>query len=162
NCIDAINGTHILVKKGSVSDSRILNNALRRKDNLIASQDINFLHFSNARYILRSSFITPYRNIHQSSLHNVIERAFGIVKNRCSIIAKMAIYDVNTVSKIVVTCCILHNFLMNFYLDEAPITQVKRDLNNSTPERNFTNIKIVRGEDGRMGENLRDSIAAQM
>ncbi|KAG6470655.1 hypothetical protein ZIOFF_071732 [Zingiber officinale] len=97
--------------------------------------------------MLRSTFLTPYRstqyhlkeysrhppehpkelfNLRHSSLRNAIERAFGVLKNRFPILAKMSRYDVETVSEIVLACCILHNFLVDFDPDEEIIAQVDR------------------------------------
>jgi hypothetical protein len=42
----------------------------------------------------------------------------------------MSIYDVDTMCEIVLACSILHNFLMDFDLDEEIITPVDRDLMN--------------------------------
>ncbi|KAG6468783.1 hypothetical protein ZIOFF_073476 [Zingiber officinale] len=133
--------------------------------------------------MLRSTFLTPYRstqyhlkeysqhppenpkelfNLRHSSLHNAIERAFGVLKNRFPILAEMSRYDVETVSEIVLACCILHNFLVDFDPDEEIIAQVDRDLMNNEHDHGLANGAIVRGEDGRRGEILRDSIAAQM
>ncbi|KAG6476907.1 protein ALP1-like [Zingiber officinale] len=167
--------------EGSASDSRILDNALSREDNLNAPQGKFYL--ADAGYMLRSTFLTPYRstryhlkeysrhppenpkelfNLRHSSLRNAIERAFGVLKNRFPILAEMSRYDVETVSEIVLGCCILHNFLVDFDPDEEIIAQVDRDLMNNEPDHGLANGAIARGEDGRRGEILRDSIAAQM
>ncbi|KAL4389964.1 hypothetical protein AHAS_Ahas03G0097700 [Arachis hypogaea] len=53
----------------------------------------------------------------------------------------MTRYDVDTLSEIVITCCILHNFLMNFDPAEKLIIQVETDLNNSVSERNFLDVQ---------------------
>ncbi|KAG6538237.1 uncharacterized protein LOC122005782 [Zingiber officinale] len=168
NCIGAIDGTHIRVKvskedvsryrgrknyptmnvlaactfdlkftyvlpgwEGSASDSRILDNALSREDNLNAPQGKFYL--ADAGYMLRFP-----------------------------ILAEMSRYDVETVSEIVLACCILHNFLVDFDPDEEIIAQVDRDLMNNEPDHGLANGAIARGEDGRRGEILRDPIAAQM
>ncbi|XP_042448958.1 uncharacterized protein LOC122033868 [Zingiber officinale] len=101
--------------EGSASDSRILDNALSREDNLNAPQGKFYL--ADAGYMLRSTFLTPYRstryhlkeysrhppenpkelfNLRHSSLRNAIERAFGVLKNRFPILAEMSRYNVET------------------------------------------------------------------
>ncbi|XLS80839.1 hypothetical protein HN51_046670 [Arachis hypogaea] len=123
-------------REGLASDSQILDNPLSRKDNLVVPQGKFYL--TDVGYMLR---------------------AFGIMKNRFSIIIEIASYDVDTMSGIFIACSILDNFLINFDPDEEFITQIKRDI-NSVSEQNSINIEIVRGEDERMREILRDSIAA--
>ncbi|XLR19114.1 hypothetical protein S83_047026, partial [Arachis hypogaea] len=137
-------------------------------------------YLADAGYMLRSGFITPYRstryylreysrhppenpkelfNLRHSSLRNAIERAFGVLKNRFPILSEMSRYNVDT---IIIACCILHNFLMDFDPDEEIIAQVDRDLMNNVPEDRASRENIARGEDGRRGEILRDTIAAEM
>ncbi|XP_015938048.1 uncharacterized protein LOC107463704 [Arachis duranensis] len=167
--------------EGSALDSRILENAIHNEDNLNVPQGKFYL--ADAGYMLRSGFITPYRsiryhlreysrhppenpkelfNLRHSSLRNAIERAFGVLKNRFPILSEMSRYNVATVSKIIIACCILHNFLMNFDPDEEIIAQVDRDLMNNVPEDRASRENIARGEDERRGEILRDTIAAKM
>ncbi|KAG6508181.1 hypothetical protein ZIOFF_033552 [Zingiber officinale] len=89
--------TYVLLGwEGSASDSRILDNALSREDNLNDPQGKFYL--ADVGYMLRSTFLTPYRstryhlkeysrhpfenpkelfNLRYSSLRNAIERAFG-------------------------------------------------------------------------------------
>ncbi|KAG6474641.1 hypothetical protein ZIOFF_068579 [Zingiber officinale] len=64
------------------------------------------------------------------------------------ILAEMSRYDVETVSEIVLACCILHNFLVDFDPDEEIIAQVDRDLMNNEPDHGLANGAIARGEDG--------------
>jgi len=69
-------------------------------------------------------------NLRHSSLRNVIERTFGILKIRFPIIASGTEphYDVDTVTKIVFGCCILHNFLRGVDNDESLIEEVDNEL----------------------------------
>ncbi|KAG6479246.1 hypothetical protein ZIOFF_062708 [Zingiber officinale] len=80
-----------------------------------------------------------------------VSRAFGVLKNMFPILAEMSRYDVETVSEIVLACCILHNFLVDFDPDEEIIAQVDRDLMNNKPDHGLANRAIARGEDGRRG-----------
>ncbi|XP_042441460.1 uncharacterized protein LOC122026812 [Zingiber officinale] len=68
--------------------------------------------------------------------------------SRFPILAEMSRYDVETVSEIVLACCILHNFLVDFDPDEEIIAQVDRDLMNNEPDHGLANGAIARGEDG--------------
>jgi len=101
--------------------------------------------------MLKPNIITPYRgvryhlkeylrrrsqnakellNLRHSSLRNVIERTFGVLKKRFPIIASGTEphYDANTVPKIVLACCILHNFLCGVDNDESLIEEVDHEL----------------------------------
>ncbi|XLR65560.1 hypothetical protein S83_016232, partial [Arachis hypogaea] len=126
-------------------------------------------YLADASYMLRSGFITSYRstryhlreysrhppenpkelfNLRHSSLRNVIERAFGVLKNRFPILSEMSRYNIDGVSEIIIVCCILHNFLMDFDPDEEIIARVDRDLMNNVPEDRASRKNIARGEDG--------------
>ncbi|XP_042496276.1 uncharacterized protein LOC122075350 [Macadamia integrifolia] len=50
-------------------------------------------------------------NHKHSSLRNVIERTFGVLKNRFHILKSMKAYDIEDQSIIVVACCGIHNYI---------------------------------------------------
>ncbi|XLT04220.1 hypothetical protein HN51_042969, partial [Arachis hypogaea] len=107
-------------------------------------------------FMLKHGLITPYRgeryhlkeyarrgpeiekklfNLRHTSMRNVIERLFGVLKKRFAIITSGTElhYDFEIMTEIVLTCFILHNFLMGVYLDPHLLAQVDRELqyNNS-------------------------------
>ncbi|KAK9282949.1 hypothetical protein L1049_011174 [Liquidambar formosana] len=136
-------------------------------------------------YMLKSGLITPYRGVRyhlkeystrapenaqeifnhrHASLRNVIERAFGVLKKRFSIIASgtEAHYSVDTTTEIVLACGILHNYLMGVDPDERLIAEVDRELMNNeicTEEEYRMNNN---SDDSRQGAIIRDAIAARM
>ena len=59
-------------------------------------------------------------NLRHASLRNAIERAFGVLKKRFSILANSTepTYGIKTQSLIIGCCCIIHNYLMGMDLDE--------------------------------------------
>ncbi|XP_058211855.1 uncharacterized protein LOC131324046 [Rhododendron vialii] len=59
-------------------------------------------------------FRTPYElfNYKHSSLRNVIERCFGVLKKRFPILKGMPNYDYALQSTIVTACCVIHNFIL--------------------------------------------------
>jgi len=69
-------------------------------------------------------------NHRHSSLRNVIERTFGVMRKRFPIIASRTEphYDVDTMTKVVLTYCILHNFLRGVDNDESLIEEVDHEL----------------------------------
>ena len=50
-------------------------------------------------------------NHRHSSLRNAIELTFGILKQRFPILRHATSYQIRTQTKIVLACCILHNFI---------------------------------------------------
>jgi hypothetical protein len=132
--------------------------------------------------MLKQGLLTPYRgvryhlkeyssrgpqnprelfNLRHSSLRNVIERTFGVLKKRFSIIASGTElhYSFEVMIDIVFACCILHNFLMGVDIDEALIAEVdhellQNDIDRSQPQQH--------DEDYRLGLLLREAITTEM
>ena len=46
-----------------------------------------------------------------SSARNVIERCFGLLKGRWGILKDNSYYPIETKNKIIMACCLLHNFI---------------------------------------------------
>ncbi|KAK2640616.1 hypothetical protein Ddye_028411 [Dipteronia dyeriana] len=111
----------------------------------------------DARYMLRSVLIVPYRGVHyhlkeysshppqnscelfnlrHASLHNAIKRAFGILKKRFPTIGSTTEpnYSADTQSSITLACCILHNYLMGVYPDQSLIEEVDKEISNEFEE----------------------------
>ncbi|XP_059635639.1 uncharacterized protein LOC132277813 [Cornus florida] len=133
--------------EGTTSDSRVIKNSLsEREEKLIIPEGKYYL--VDGGYMLTSGLITPYRgvryhlkeyssrapenaqelfNLRHSSLRNVIERVFGVLKKRFPIISMgaEAHYPVDTVTEIVLAYCILHNYLMGVDPDERLIKEVE-------------------------------------
>lgn len=82
---------------------------------------------------LREGYMAPYRraryhlkefdakgpenlneifNYHHSSLRNVVERSFGVCKNKWQILKGIPVYPMEKQSKIIVACFALHNFVL--------------------------------------------------
>lgn len=132
--------------------------------------------------MLKRGLLTPYRgvryhlkeyssrgpqnarelfNLRHSSLRNVIERTFGVLKKRFPIIASGTEphYSFEVMIDIVLACCIIHNFLMGVDIDEDLIAEVDRELLQNDIDRSQTQ---QRDEDYRLGSLLRDTITAEM
>ncbi|XP_057745356.1 uncharacterized protein LOC130963240 [Arachis stenosperma] len=162
------------------SDSKVLKNALSRDDNLKLPRGKFYL--GDAGFMLKHELITLYRsvryylkeyarrgpenekelfNLHHASLKHVIERSFGVLKKRFAIITSGTEphYDFETMTEIVLACCILHNFLMGVDPDPHLIAQVDRELQENNPEEDEV-VRHEQDEDYRRGAILRDEIAA--
>ncbi|KAK2450637.1 hypothetical protein QL285_009750 [Trifolium repens] len=166
--------------EGTTSDSRILKDALTKQDPLIIPEGKFYL--GDAGFMLKRGLLTPYRgvryhlkeyssrgpqnakelfNLRHSSLQNVIERIFGVLKKRFPIIASGTEphYSFEVMIDIVLACCIIHNFLMGVDIDEDLIAEVDRELLQNDIDRSQTQ---QRDEDYRLGSLLRDTITAEM
>ena len=72
-------------------------------------------------------------NLRYASLRNAIERAFGVLKKRFPIIASTIepSYYVDTKNEFILSCCILHNYLMGVDPDESLIPEVDEEVLHS-------------------------------
>ncbi|KAL5576292.1 hypothetical protein UlMin_017991 [Ulmus minor] len=155
--------------EGTASDSRVIKDALLREDKLIIPKGKYYL--VDAGYMLRSGLLTPYRgvryhlkeystcapqnaeelfNLRHAALRNVIERTFG------------PHYPVETVTEIVLGCCILHKFLMGIDPDENLINEVDQEILNQVPETEEIYTRSNDVEDAKKGAAIRNVIAQRM
>ncbi|KAH6828961.1 nuclease HARBI1-like protein [Perilla frutescens var. hirtella] len=128
DCIGAINGTHIpeMVPgrefiyvlngwEGSAHDSKLLNDALSRRNGLHVPQS----PLRGVRYHLKNfggqcrhpRNASELFNLRHASLRNVIERIFGVFKSRFTIFKTASPFPFQTQAELVLACAGLHNFL---------------------------------------------------
>ena len=50
-------------------------------------------------------------NLRHSSLRNAIERVFGVIKKRFPILKNTSSHSFDTITDVIIACCILHNFI---------------------------------------------------
>ena len=62
-------------------------------------------------------------NLRHSSLRVTIERAFGALKNMFRILDNKPFHTYKTQVKLVLACCILHNWILSFGIDEVVPTE---------------------------------------
>ena len=102
-------------------------------------------------YASQSGFLTPFRgeryhlpdykgfrrsprttkelfNYRHSSLQNVIERTFGVLKNKFQILRLMHQFPVETQASIVLACCGLHNYIREEHIADAEFVGMSDDL----------------------------------
>ena len=129
--------------------------------------------FRSTRYHLKEfSSRNPPRtprelfNHRHSSLRNVVKRAFGILKKRFPIIASGTepTYGIKTQNRIILSCCILHNYLMVADPDEDLLGEVDEEIRNqSGTENRHSHLGDNEPEENaRLGEILRNLIADAM
>ncbi|KAJ9542748.1 hypothetical protein OSB04_029254 [Centaurea solstitialis] len=118
--------------EGSVADGRVLRDALLRPHGLKVPRPGYYL--VDVGYTNGEGFLAPYRgqryhlndwrgghqpttpkeffNMKHSTTRNVIERCFGMLKARWGILRDNSYYPIDSKVRIIMACCLLHNFLM--------------------------------------------------
>jgi len=71
-----------------------------------------------------------------SSLRNVIERSFGVLKLKWRILLNLPSYPVNKQSKIIVACMAPHNFIRECDLEDP---HFKEDIEDDSPCPTYDN-----------------------
>ncbi|XP_039780756.1 protein ALP1-like [Panicum virgatum] len=132
--------TYVLARwEGSAHDALILADAIERDDGLRVPPGKFYL--VDAGYACRPGFLPPYRatryhlkefggrnyptnkkelfNLRHSSLRVTVERAFGALKNRFRILDNKPFHPYKTQVKLVLACCIIHNWIVGHGQDEV-------------------------------------------
>ena len=124
--------------EGSAHDATILANSLEREDGLKIPEGKFYL--ADAGYACRPGILPPFRstryhlnefsakfyprnadelfNLRHSSVGVTVERVFAAMKNRFKIIDQKPFHPYRTQVKLVLACCILHNWILAFGVDE--------------------------------------------
>ncbi|KAI3453559.1 hypothetical protein Pfo_010222 [Paulownia fortunei] len=103
--------------EGTAHDSRIFNEAIHRPTlKFPCLQQVSKYYVVDVGYPNISGFLAPYKgtqlfNHSHSSLRNIIERCFGVLKSRWPILKKMAKFPFETQRLIVVVSMALHNYI---------------------------------------------------
>lgn len=136
--------------EGSANDCRVLSAALETPRLQFPRPPIGKYYVVDSGYTALPGFLTPFKderyhlndykgngrqprtakelfNHKHSSLRNVIERSFGALKNRFTILRHMPPFPIRKQVLIVIACCALHNYIRdqdrmdkNFSLYEDP------------------------------------------
>ncbi|XP_031280322.1 uncharacterized protein LOC116138791 [Pistacia vera] len=131
-----------LFKEGFAHDAKVLNSVLEDPDSGFPHPPPGKYYLVDAGYANRGGFLAPHRrvpyhvpdarcnlfepmelfNYRHASLWNVVERTFGVLKKRFRILDGMNNYPLEKQFKIVMTCCVIHNFIRRFDMND-PIFQ---------------------------------------
>ncbi|XP_057248954.1 protein ALP1-like [Beta vulgaris subsp. vulgaris] len=116
--------------EGSAHDVRVLRNALSRPNGFRVPRGNYYL--VDAGYTNCEGFLAPYRgqryhlkewgdrqpesaeeyfNMKHAKARNVIERTFGLLKGRWSILRSPSFFPIRTQGRIVMACCLIHNLI---------------------------------------------------
>ncbi|KAH1198803.1 Uncharacterized protein GmHk_18G052304 [Glycine max] len=145
--------------EGSAHDSKVLSDALARKNGLKVPQGKYYL--VDCGFPNRRKFLAPYRgvryhlqdfaghgndpenekelfNLRHASLRNVIERIFGIFKSRFTIFKSAPPFLFKTQAELVLACAALHNFLRKeCRSDEFPMEPTDESSSSSSVLPNY-------------------------
>ena len=102
-------------------------------------------------------------NYAHSSLRNVIERAFGVLKMKWRMLREIPSYSTEKQSRIIVACCALHNFIRTSGIQDRHFARCDRD-ENFVPEEAFEDQpepKVVE-DDSQLMNAFRESIACAL
>ncbi|XP_038693816.1 protein ALP1-like [Tripterygium wilfordii] len=179
--------------EGSAHDSRIFSTVLSNGNSKFPHPPPGKYYLVDSRYPNQSGYLALYRgqryhlevfrngldvstpreafNHAHSSLRSVIERTFGVLKNKWHILSTMPPYSFRTQVKIVVACAVLHNFIRLHAMDDPDFTAYSDDDHNlhvSGMEASTSGVGASTSEDQPfIGEDLemaalRDMIAAEV
>jgi hypothetical protein len=142
---------------------------------------------ADAGYSLTGNFLTPFRgvryhlkewslgqnrpqnkeelfNLRHSSLRNVIERIFGVLKKRFPILTSMPPYSIEMQRDIIYCCFFLHNFIRahQHYCDSFDSENINCFADSDVEmSAQATKENVVNG-DSNFGKLLRERIATDM
>ncbi|XP_004300431.1 PREDICTED: putative nuclease HARBI1-like [Fragaria vesca subsp. vesca] len=174
----------------SASDARVLRDALRRNNRLHAPRDKYFL--VDVGYTNGPGFLAPYRgtryhhlnewtenrprnakelyNLRYSVARNVIERSFGLLKKRWSIMRTPSFFDIKTQVRIINACCVLHNYIQIEQAsdpvledqDSRFLADVDQEILNRATSKGPSNDRITCVQPTEQWTNFRDAFALKM
>ncbi|MFQ6650493.1 hypothetical protein Gotur_022410, partial [Gossypium turneri] len=96
--------------EGFVADGRVLRDAISRRHGLKVPHGKGYQPSTPAEFF----------SMKHASARNVIERCFGLLKLRWGILRSPSFYPVRLHNRIIITCCLLHNFIRT-YISIDPI-----------------------------------------
>ena len=134
--------------EGSAHDSRVFDDSKDKGFPVITGKH----YLGDAGYGLSENVLTPYRgvryhlreydvngpqnakelfNLRHSSLRNVIERMYGVLKRRFPVLIKMSPYEIEFQCDIVHCCFLVHNFIRMNQLYEDEFYQEEEVVNGN-------------------------------
>ncbi|XP_057760796.1 uncharacterized protein LOC130981201 [Arachis stenosperma] len=102
-----------------------------------------------------------YFNRVHSSARNIIERCFGLLKKRWSILRSLSFYPLKTQSQIIIACCLLQNFIRkSMEMDPKEEGSILDEFMPDGDEEQDGMIDVV--ENTNEWTHWRDNIATEM
>ncbi|KAJ0485092.1 putative harbinger transposase-derived nuclease domain-containing protein [Helianthus annuus] len=94
-----------------------------------------------------------------SSARNVIERCFGMIKDRWAILRDNSYHPIESMPRIIIACCLLHNFIRTT-MSEDPLDN-EIPVNHTQPANDHDNV-ISMIEPSQEWTDRRDLLANEM
>ncbi|XP_020402089.1 uncharacterized protein [Zea mays] len=161
---------------GSVHDMRVFKDAIEKYGDKFPHPPEGKFYLVDSGYPNRKGYLAPYKgtkyhlpefrngpmpggkkenfNYAHSSLRNVIERSFGVLKMKWRILLNLPSYPMPKQSKIIMGCMALHNFIRESYLGDKDFDLCDHDENyvpeigeSSTAGAISQDVVSVQGED---------------
>ncbi|CAL2255371.1 unnamed protein product [Prunus armeniaca] len=152
--------------EGSAHDGRVLRDAVTRRNGLKVPN--GYYYLVDGGYTNGKGFFAPFRgqqyhlndwrdgyrpttptelfNMKHSSTRNAIERCFGLLKMWWAILRSPSFYDITTQSRIILACCMLHNFIRREMLVDPMEDNMNTQLQDGNLEANDY-ITVVESSD---------------
>ncbi|XP_038685764.1 uncharacterized protein LOC119985544 [Tripterygium wilfordii] len=172
--------------EGSTHDVRVFQYAISTPKLRFPMPPRGKYYLVDAGYPNRTGFLAPYKggryhlsqfenghratsprevyNHTHSSLRSVIERIFGVTKNRFPILRKMSSYPYETHVQIVIACMTLHNFILLRVTNDEEFTETDEGASSSSQEPTTENVVIGVDDlrDDRTMSSVRDKITDKL
>ncbi|KAK3193524.1 hypothetical protein Dsin_024834 [Dipteronia sinensis] len=172
NCLGALDGTYI--KVNVLASDRPRTNGFK--------VPLGYYYLCDAGYPNGEGFLTPYRgqryhlndwalppntpqeffNMKHSSARNVIERAFGLLKGRWTILRGRSYYPVKIQCRIILACCLLHNLIRR----EMPVNPLEHtileDSDSDNEDEDMNSDFYTHIETSNAWTTWRDNLAREM
>ncbi|KAG8501009.1 hypothetical protein CXB51_003043 [Gossypium anomalum] len=142
NCLGALDGTHIKIRVPTIDKPKYRTRKGDIATNMLGVCTPGCYYLVDAGYSNCEGFLAPFRgqryhlnkwrqgyqpstseeffNMKHASAGNVIERCFGLLKLRWGILRSLSFYPVRVHNRIIIACCLLHNFIRT-YMSLDPI-----------------------------------------
>ncbi|MFQ6649377.1 hypothetical protein Gotur_023432 [Gossypium turneri] len=107
NCLGALDGTHIKIRVPTIDNPRyrtVLRDGISRRHGLNVPHGKGY----------QPSTLEEFFNMKHASVCNVIEKCFGLLKLRWGILRSPLLYLVRVHNRIIIACCLLHNFIRTY------------------------------------------------
>ena len=166
---------------GSVHDMRVFNDAQSRLGHKFPHPPLEKFYLVDSGYPNRPGYLAPIKGITyhfqeyrdgtmpigkrehfnycHSSLRNVIERSFGVLKNKWRILFHLPSYPQRKQSKIIVACMAVHNFIRESKISDREFDLCDQDENYVPLHAQSSNANATDERDSAVMNQFRDWVA---